>query len=71
MKFEIDLHINKSELEKYYTGVSTVSTKSIDGRRVQFPVNILQKHINHDGIHGLFLLEYDDNFKFKKITKLS
>ncbi len=70
MKFEIKLHINKNELEKYYKGVKTVSANCTDGRRVQFPVNILQKYINHNGIRGRFCLEYDENFKFKKITKL-
>ena len=70
MQFEINLHIKKSELVKYYTGINTVAAKSTDGRRVQFPVNILQKYITHDGIHGLFLLEYDEEFKFKNIQKM-
>lgn len=71
MQFEINLHIDKSELVKYYTGTTIVTAKSIDGRSVQFPVNILQKYITHDGIHGVFVLEYDDNFKFRNLKKLT
>lgn len=71
MQFEINLHISKSEISKYYTGIKTVTAKSTDGRRVQFPVNILQKYITHDGIHGVFLLEYDDAFKFRTIQKIN
>jgi len=70
MQFRINLHINKSELTKYYTGIKIVSAKSTDGRRVQFPVNILQKYITHDGIHGVFVLEYDEKFKFNSIEKI-
>ncbi|MFV2060015.1 MAG: DUF2835 family protein [Gammaproteobacteria bacterium] len=70
MQFEINLHINKTQLEKYYTGIKTVTAKSIDGRRVQFPVNILHNFITHEGVHGVFLLEYDEQFKFKNISKL-
>ena len=70
MNFEINLHISKNELEKYYTGVNTISAKSIDGRRVQFPVNILQQYISHEGIHGVFLLEYNEQFKFTNIEKI-
>jgi hypothetical protein len=70
MQFEIFLNIDELELEKYYRGTRTVSAKSIDGRRVQFPVNILHKYITHDGIRGRFVLEYDQQFKFKNIHKL-
>jgi len=70
MYFKINLQINKSELEKYYTGVNTVIAKSADGHKVQFPVNILQKFITHEGIHGVFILEYDDKFKFKHIQEV-
>ncbi len=70
MQFDIKLHISKTELKKYYKGVTTVTASCSEGRRVQFPVNILQKYIGHDGIHGRFCLEYDENFKFKKITQL-
>jgi hypothetical protein len=70
MQFEINLHINKIELEKYYTGIKTVTAKTTDGRRVQFPVNILQKYISHNGVHGFFVLEYDEQFKFRNIQRV-
>ncbi|MFV1982569.1 MAG: DUF2835 family protein [Thiohalomonadales bacterium] len=70
MQFKINLHISKSELTKYYTGIKIVSATSTDGRRVQFPVNILQKYITHEGIHGMFLLKYDEKFKFNSIEKI-
>jgi len=70
MQFEIKLHIDKSELKKYYSGVTTVTARSVDGRKVQFPANILQQFITHDGINGLFVLEYNDDFKFKNIQRV-
>ncbi len=70
MQFEVNLHINKIEIEKYYTGINIVSAKSTDGRSVQFPVNILQQYITHNGVHGLFVLEYDEKFKFRNIHKI-
>ncbi|VAW96452.1 hypothetical protein MNBD_GAMMA22-1735 [hydrothermal vent metagenome] len=71
MHFTINLHINKSEILKYYSGIKSVKATSTDGRRVQFPVNVLQKFIAHDGIHGMFILNYDDDFKFQDIQKIN
>ncbi len=71
MQFIVNLHINTTEFEKYYTGINIVTAESTDGRKVQFPVNILQEYISHNGIHGLFALEYDEQYKFKKIQKLA
>ncbi len=71
MNFKINLHISKSEMLKYYSGTKIVKARSTDGRRVQFPVNILHQFISHEGVHGEFILKYDDNFKFKDIQRIN
>jgi len=56
----------------YYQGVAkNVITRSEDGRSIQFPAKILQKFLTHDGIHGYFVLVYDDNGKFSSIRKIT
>lgn len=65
------LEISADEYLRYYNGTAKyVVTKSIDGRKVQFPVNILQSYITHDGISGRFSLKYDENNKFVSIQKI-
>lgn len=65
------LEISADEYLRYYNGTAKyVVTKSIDGRKVRFPVNILQSYITHDGISGRFSLKYDENNKFVSIQKI-
>lgn len=65
------LEISADEYVRYYKGTAkTVVTQSIDGKKVQFPVNILQSYITHNGISGMFSLKYDENNKYVSIQKI-
>ncbi len=65
------LSLTAREYEQYYRGtVKAIVTRALDGRTIRFPCNILQRFVGHDGIHGEFVLIYDDNNKFQSIEKL-
>lgn len=67
----VDLNITAEELLKHYQGVAkVVSATSRDGRRVQFPSNILQPFISRDGVRGSFMICFHDDNKFAGIQRL-
>ena len=41
-----------------------------DGRRVQFPANILKPFLLHSGIRGTFCIEFDAAGKFSGIRRV-
>lgn len=66
------LDISPDDYIAYYKGTAkNVLTKSIDGRSIKFPANILQRFLTHNGIKGLFELRYDDNGKYSDIVCIS
>lgn len=67
----VDLSISSDVYLSYYQGqVKTVSARSIDGRRIQFPASILQKVVTHNGIHGRFAIHFDAAGKFTSIHRV-
>ena len=71
-EFIIDLNIPYETFEKHYSGAAnTVNGVSREGLRVQFPTNILQRFVSQQGVIGTFAIEFDDNYKFKSIRRLT
>ncbi len=71
---EIIFHLNilADEYVQYYNGTAKyVATKSVDGRSIRFPVNILQPYLTHSGVSGKFSMRYDENNKFVSIKKIN
>lgn len=67
----VDLAISADEYLRFYQGsAKLVSAIAIDGRRVQFPANILQKMVTREGIYGRFIIEFDQSGRFQKIQRL-
>jgi hypothetical protein len=65
------LSLSSDDYRAYYTGsTKSVLAKSHDGRMVKFPASVLQQFLTHEGIHGLFEMEIDQNNKFISIRKL-
>jgi hypothetical protein len=61
----IELNLNPGQLLQYYRGAAqVVQARAANGQVVQFPANVLQRHVTKDGIHGQFRLEFDANRKF-------
>ncbi len=68
----VDLRISSDEYLKLYRGQTrVVSTRARDGRRVQFPANILRPWVLHDGIRGCFRIRFSADGKFQDIQRLS
>lgn len=67
----VDLIIDQEEWLKIYRGeTNIVYAVSRDGRSIQFPANILSKYVTHTGIHGSFVISFDDSGKFQSIVRL-
>ena len=65
------LNISNQKFLAYYRGeASNVETRSVDGRTVLFPANILRPFVRHDGIAGLFALVYDEQNRFVEIKRV-
>lgn len=70
-KLHLVLHISAAEYLKYYDGgASTVLATAGNGLRVEFPARILRPFVGHDGVHGEFVIEFDERHKFVAIKKL-
>ena len=46
-----------------------MSTTSVDGRRVHFPANILQRFVSSNGVHGRFCIRFDEKGKYQAIER--
>lgn len=67
----VDIDISAQDILQYYQGlVTNVSAVALDGKRVQFPVNLLRPFMTYAGINGRFTIEYNASGKFQKISKL-
>ena len=70
--FYIQLDISSTDFQNYYANnVNNVIAISNDGRKIQFPANILQKFVSHSGIQGQFKLTVDSHSKFQSMIKIT
>lgn len=64
------LNISPEQYQHYYSGqVQSIQVTALDGRQVRFPASALQAYLSHSGIRGEFVLEYDENNKFIRLTQ--
>ncbi len=67
----VNLVIDPEEFQRLYSGSARdVSTIAVDGRRVQFPGNILRQFVTREGIRGRFMIRFDDENRFESIQRL-
>ena len=68
---QLRLNISAKQFLLYYSGgVKAVSAIAIDGRRVEFPASALRPHVEHDGIQGLFNLQFGPDHKLLSLTRI-
>jgi len=68
---KVSLGISAQEYIRVYQGsAKTVSALDHLGRRVNFPVNILQPFVTRDGVNGVFIIEFTKDNKFKGIQRM-
>ena len=67
-----DIHIPADEYLRVYKGsAKAVLVTAHDGRRIQFPANILQPFLLHSGISGRFAIQFDREGKFQNISRIA
>ena len=72
LNITVDLAISADEFLRYYNGSARlVSDIATDGRRVQFPANVLQRVVSRDGVYGRFQIEFSRDGKFLNIERLA
>ena len=66
------LQISYDEFLEYYRGsAKNVVLTMRNGKVIQFPANILQPFVEHNGIRGKFILRFDDKHKLIDIKRLA
>ncbi len=70
-KTKFSLGISAEQYLAYYQrAANSVSVVAFDGRRIQFPASLLQKFVTHNGIYGVFEMEFDEQNRFIRMHKL-
>ena len=68
----VTLHIAREEYLRVYQGQArTVLAYDHAGRKINFPVSVLQAFVSHDGVHGTFRLTFDEQQRFQGIERLA
>jgi hypothetical protein len=57
-------------LAYYRLDAQEVVASTADGTRVRFPANALRTHVTHDGIHGLFEIQFGDDHRLIAIKRI-
>ena len=69
-KICVSLNISPERYLAFYRGTAKIIIATAeDGRRVQFPVNVVRKFVTREGIRGRFVIVFDDQNKFKSIER--
>lgn len=68
----VSLNIPREEYLRVYQGTarSVLAWDSL-GRKISFPVNVLQPFVSHEGVQGKFRLEFDEQNRFVAIKRIS
>lgn len=70
-KVVLNVALSAFKYEAMYTGLAkNLVASSLDGRKVQLPLSAFQRFVTHQGIHGLFEVEFDDKNKLIAVTRL-
>ncbi|MFO1387599.1 DUF2835 domain-containing protein [Cellvibrio sp.] len=67
----MQLNIPADEFQLLYQGVAkSVNARSLDGRRINFPANILRPFVSHAGVVGTFAIHFSEENRFLSIEKI-
>lgn len=63
-RLHLDISLSAEEFLKVYRGsANRVFIRSREGRSVSLPARHLQPFLTHEGVHGSFILTFDQNGK--------
>ena len=67
----VPLNIPADDYLRLYQGVAKdVRARSLEGKVVKFPAQILRPFVTHQGVCGTFAILFDDDNKFCGINKI-
>lgn len=70
-KLVLSVALPAFKYEAMYAGAAKhLVADSLDGRKVQLPLAAFQRFVTHQGINGVFEVEFDDSNKLIGITQL-
>lgn len=69
IRFNIALDADKY-LSYYKGNARNIVVRSEDNRSLKFPASAVRKFLTHDGIFGLFEIQFDDNKKLIEIIRI-
>lgn len=63
--------LSAESFAEYYRGPGrSVRVRTDDGRTLRFPASALQAFVTRDGVHGQFMIHYDESNRLIDIKKL-
>ncbi len=69
IQFSIKLSYDK--YIAFYKGYAqSVLVRANDGRKIQFPAEILKPYLTREGINGHFIIHFDDRNKYQSLQKI-
>ena len=72
IEYEFTLHLSADEYLQFYEGIAkAIQVRSRCGKIIQFPASTMRKFVLQDGVHGVFIIQLDDQNKFLSIRRLS
>lgn len=70
-KIAVNIALPAYQYEALYKGVAkNLVAHSLDGRKVQLPLVAFQRFLKHQGIYGIFEVEFDVNHKLTSVRQL-
>jgi Protein of unknown function (DUF2835) len=69
IRFHLALSAEKY-LEYYKGNARNIVVRSVDNRNIKFPADAIRSFLKHDGIFGLFEIQFDENNKLIKIIQI-
>ena len=68
----VPIKISSNQYLSYYQGkIKNISARSIDGRQVIFPANVLKPYVTSQGVSGVFKLNYDNKGKLESVDMIN
>ena len=70
IRFRIDIDANEW-LRVYQGSAHRVRVRAENGQVIDFSAALMRQHVRHDGVHGLFQVQLDENNRLISMQHLS
>ncbi|WJW74406.1 DUF2835 domain-containing protein [Thiohalobacter sp. IOR34] len=70
-RIRFHLQLSADDYLHFYQGSARdVLARALDGRRLRFPAAALRPFVRHNGVHGLFEIEFDADHRLVALRRL-